>query len=167
MTIADPAKQDISDELLSKWQNIINIIADLTGVSAGLIMKITPDSMEVFLKSQNKNNPYKAGDSETLGHGLYCETVISQNKELFIKKALEHEAWQDNPDIDLNMISYYGLPLNWPDGESFGTICILDNESMDLDQSSKKLMKKFKNVIEDDLDFLSKKTGVKNKKQGD
>ncbi|MDZ7820881.1 MAG: GAF domain-containing protein [Candidatus Marinimicrobia bacterium] len=33
-----------------------------------------------------------------------------------------------DPDIDLNMIAYLGFPVNWPDGEVFGTLCLLDNK---------------------------------------
>ncbi|ADQ13722.1 diguanylate cyclase [Halanaerobium hydrogeniformans] len=159
--ITDPAKPEIKDEFLSKWQNLINIAANIIGVSAALIMKINQGSMEVFLNSQNKDTPYKAGGSYSLGHGLYCETVIAKNKELYIKNALEDETWKDNPDINLNMISYYGLPLNWPDGKSFGTICILDDKSMDLNQDNRQLLKEFRSVIEADFSLLIKQQELK------
>lgn len=163
VAITDPDKPEISDEILKKWQNIINITAEMIGIEAALIMRINPDSMEVFLKSESEDNPYKVGGSDSLGHGLYCETVIAKNKELYIKNALEDGAWKDNPDIDLNMISYYGLPLNWPDDKSFGTICILDSESIDLSQNTKNLLKEFKNVIEEDLKQLTEKEILKEK----
>ncbi|MGM0500273.1 MAG: PAS domain-containing protein [Bacillota bacterium] len=154
VAITDSDKKEISYKLLSKWQNIMDITAEIVGVSAALIMKIKPDSIDVLLKSQNDDNPYKAGDSEALGSGLYCETVIAQNDELYIKNALKDESWNNNPDINLDMISYYGLPLNWPDEESFGTICILDNTEIKLDNKYKKLFKEFKNIIEEDLNLL-------------
>jgi diguanylate cyclase (GGDEF)-like protein/PAS domain S-box-containing protein len=161
--IAEPVKAKINDKFLNKWKGIVNIIANIIGVAAALIMKVNPESMEVVLKSQNEDNPYITGGSDSLGHGLYCETVIAKNKELHIKNALEDEVWKDNPDIDLNMISYYGLPLNWPDGKTFGTICILDDKSMELNKDSKQLMKEFKNVIEDDLNQLDVKIKLKEK----
>ncbi len=152
--ITSPSKPEISDKILSKWQRIINITAEIIGVSAALIMKITSETMEVVLKSKNETNPYKAGGSDSLGHGLYCETVIGQNKELYIKNALNNKAWKDDPDIDLEMISYYGLPINWPDNEAFGTICILDNQTLDLNQNQKILLKEFKHIVEEDLNLL-------------
>jgi hypothetical protein len=27
------------------------------------------------------------------------------------------EEWKSNPDLKLGMVSYLGLPINWPDGE--------------------------------------------------
>jgi PAS domain S-box-containing protein len=161
VTITDPAKPEINDNILSKWQNLIDITSDIIGVSSALIMKITADSMEVFAKSENEANPYEVGGSDTLGHGLYCETVIARNEELYIKNALKSEVWYDNPDVDLKMISYYGLPINWPDEETFGTICILDDVEIELNNTHKKLFEEFKNVIEEDLNLLLKEQELK------
>jgi len=46
-------------DLLEKWQKIIDIVADIIDVPAGLIMKITKDNMEVFLSSQTQDNPFE------------------------------------------------------------------------------------------------------------
>ena len=120
--ITDLNKPDINEKFLSKWQNILNLITDMIEVSAALIMKINAESIEVFLKSQNESNPYTTGEKNIVGEGLYCETVLAENKELYIKNALKNKVWKDNPDVGLDMISYYGLPINWPDQKSFGTI---------------------------------------------
>ncbi|MFW6001271.1 MAG: PAS domain S-box protein [Halanaerobium sp.] len=152
--ITNPAKPEIEAEFLEKWQNIINTAADILEITAVLIMKINEQTIEVFLKSENAGNPYNMGAQETLGKGLYCETVIGRNSELFIENALAEEVWKDNPDIDLDMISYYGLPIKWPDGEIFGTICILDNKSLHLEQKQKNLMKEFRNLVKEDLELL-------------
>lgn len=147
----DSSKPKINDNLLNKWQSLINTITGLFGISASLIMKTNQDSVEVFLKNQNKDNLYEVGVYDFLAHALYCQTVTSHNKALYIKNVLEEVKLKDDPNVDLNMISYYGLPLNWPDKKTFGTICILDKKNRDLDQNSKKLLKEFRNVIEDDL----------------
>ena len=47
----------IADEILEKWQNIVNILADLVGVPAALITKIEPPLIEVFRTSASANNP--------------------------------------------------------------------------------------------------------------
>ena len=160
--ITDPDKPEINDEIIVKWQNIANIIANIIEISAGLIIKITPETMEIFLKSENENNPYETEFNASLGNGLYCETVIVQNKELYIKNSLCNEDFKDNLNLDIDMVSYFGLPIKWPDGEFFGTICILDDKTMDLDKKSKKLLEEFRNVIEDDLKSLIEQQKFKN-----
>lgn len=37
------------------------------------------------------------------------------------------------------MISYYGLPINWSDDETFGTICIMDDVEIELKNAYKQL----------------------------
>jgi diguanylate cyclase (GGDEF)-like protein/PAS domain S-box-containing protein len=152
--ITDINKPEISEKFIDKWQNILNLITDLVSISAALIMKINSESIEVFLKSENESNPYDIGEEVDLGEGLYCETVIGENKELYIENALKNNIWKNNPDIELEMISYYGLPINWPDKKAFGTICILDDKNMKLKAKEKKLMQEFKNIIEEDLELL-------------
>lgn len=62
----------IEKETREKWQRIINIMAKIIDVPSGLIMQVTENSLSVFLKSQNIENPYTEGASDVLGHGLYC-----------------------------------------------------------------------------------------------
>ncbi len=164
VNITDYTKPEVESKFLDKWQNIINTTADIIEVPAVLIMKLNEHSIEVLLKNKHEDNPYNTGDREALGKGLYCETVIGKNKEFLIQNALVKKAWKDNPDIDLNMISYYGLSINWPDGERFGTICILDNESLYLKEKHKNLMREFKTLIEDDLKLLLIQDALKAKK---
>lgn len=147
-------KPEIDKMTIAKWQNIIKLIARIMDVPSGLIMKITDDSMEVFLKSNSNKNPYEVGEKACLGEGLYCETVIGNDDELLVENALRSKAWQDNPDVKLDMISYYGLPLKWPDGSFFGTICVLDNQSNKFSEIYKELIREFKFAIESDLQML-------------
>lgn len=152
--ITNREKPKVNKETVLKWQKIVNNVAQIFEVPAGLIMKITKDNMEVFLKSENEENPYPPDGKDSLGHGLYCETVIGMNKELVIDNARYYEEWKDNPDVKLNMIAYYGLPLKWKDGETFGTICALDSKTNRFDMKYRLYLQLMKNIIEDDLEFL-------------
>lgn len=150
-------KPEILKEVLDKWQNIIDLVAKILNVPSGLIMQITEDSMKVFLKSRNKENPYEEGHCDKLGQGLFCETVIGRDAELLIDNSLKYDEWRDNPDVNLNMISYYGLPIKWPDNDFFGTICVLDKEGNAYCSNFRKLISEFKISIEKDLDLLCQK----------
>lgn len=151
VNITSEEKPELSSEVLQKWQRVIDIIAKIFKVPAGLIMKITQENMEVFLTSRTKNNPYKPNGYDSLGHGLYCETVIGRNSELEIANSLSNPSWRDNPDVKLNMISYLGYPLAWPDGEVFGTICVLDSKERSHNDEYRELLNEFKLLIEADL----------------
>ena len=175
--ITDSKKPTIPENLVERWQTIISLVAEILDVPAGLIMKTTKTHMEVFLKSQNEESPYPEDGKDTLGHGLYCETVIGKDDALHIDNSLNHEAWKDNPDVALNMISYYGLPIKWGDGVFFGTICALDSKTNEFDEKYRTLLLYFKDMIELDLILLEQNmqleketdtdflTGVANRKK--
>lgn len=92
------------------------------------------------------------GDKQKFANsGLYCETVIKTNRELHVPNSLTDPQWKNNPDVKLNMISYLGLPILNHDGTPFGTICVLDNKENHYSELFVKIMRNFKEIIENDL----------------
>lgn len=142
--------EDITEEILIKWQEMADLLAELLSVPSALIMKTENEFMEVFISSNSKNNPYNVGDKEKW-YGLYCETVIKTQEKLLVPNALTDENWNKNPDIKLGMISYLGVPINFPDNKPFGTICILDNQENYFSSNHERLIQQFKRVLELDL----------------
>lgn len=161
---------EISEGTLNKWQNIVDIMAELIGIPAALIMRLVESDIEVFVSSQSDGNPYHPGDRENfLGSGLYCETVIKTNDKLLIPNALTDEKWNSNPDIKLNMVSYLGFPILFPSGDPFGTICVLDNKENAYSETYENLIKNFREIIESQLELIYMNTtlGEKNKSLSD
>jgi len=154
VNISDNSYPIITEEIYNKWQSIINSVAKIMNVPAGLIMKITQNDMEVYLRSTNKENPYPSDGKDKLGHGLYCETVIGTDNELLVGNALIDDKWKDNPDVKLNMIAYYGLPIKWNSGSFFGTICVLDNKTNSFNENYMEFLKHMRDSIETDLKML-------------
>jgi len=145
----------LTGALLGKWQNVVDIVAELLAVPAGLIMRCQGDEIEVLVASASPGNPYHPGEKEALpGSGLYCETVIKTRQMLLVPNALQDEKWRNNPDIKLGMISYLGYPIFLPQGEVFGTICVLDIKGNTYSETYKKLLLQFKELIEAYLQLL-------------
>ena len=145
----------LTGALLGKWQNVVDIVAELLTVPAGLIMRCQGDEIEVLVASTSPENPYHPGEKESLpGSGLYCETVIKTRQMLLVPNALQDEKWRNNPDIKLGMISYLGYPIFLPQGEVFGTICVLDIKGNTYSETYKKLLLQFKELIEAHLQLL-------------
>lgn len=149
------SKIPIPDKIINKWQSLINTLAELIHVPAALMMKVESPYIEVFRSSESNNNPYKVGDKEHLA-GLYCEEVIKTRNELLVPNALKDENWNKNPDIKLGMISYLGFPINWPTGEIFGTICVLDSKENRYGEVYKKLLFESKELVDAHLDLIYK-----------
>ena len=137
----------IPDQIINKFQSIVNIMADIIQVPAALIMKIEQPYIDVFCSSESSDNPFKAGDRYQLA-GVYCEKVIETKKKLLVPNALKDKEWDSNPDLDYGMVSYLGFPLFWPNGEVFGTICVSDTKENDYGEKYEMLMLQFKEFVE-------------------
>ena len=144
-------KPDIPVEFTVKWQRIVDLMARTMGVPAGLIMRVDSPQIEVFVSSATGGNPYEQGERADLDSGLYCDAVMLQRSPLLVPDALQDPRWDHNPDIGLGMIYYFGFPLAWPDGEIFGTLCVLDRKDNPQASTYKDLLYEFQQIIEGDL----------------
>ncbi|MFQ5753551.1 MAG: PAS domain S-box protein [bacterium] len=143
----------IPREMIDKWQGIVDLIAEIVQVPAALIMKVEPPEITVFVSSQSEGNPYEHGEKASLNTGLYCETVMKIRRRLLVANALNEDEWKSNPDIKLGMISYLGFPIAWPNGDIFGTICVLDDKENTYNEFHQRLLLQIREVIEADLKY--------------
>ena len=139
---------EIPAEIKDIWQQTVDIIADISNVSACLIMRALQHDIEVYVSSDSDGNPYRVGELAKLESRLYCEMVMETNRSLLVPNALKDPDWDSNPDIELGMIAYLGLPVNWPDGSHFGTICILDCKEVHFSKKIQKFLQLMKDNIE-------------------
>lgn len=146
-------------EIVQKWQEIVNIIAEIIHVPSALIMKVEPPNIKVFVSSESDGNPYERDELAPLNTGLYCETVMKTRQSLLVPDALRDEEWKSNPDIKLGMISYLGFPVTWPDGQIFGTICVLDKKENSYSELYRKFLLQCRDVLQADLRALARLSG--------
>ena len=158
-------KPEIPKDMLGKWQRVVDILARLLHVPAGLIMKRVPPEHRVFIASRSPDNPYVVGDIFTLDTGLYCDTVMRERRLLLVRDAMKEPEWDRNPDLKHGMVFYLGLPLAWPDGSIFGTICVLDGQTNAQAITYTDLLVEFKGVVESDLRYLVEVTERKSAQQ--
>lgn len=161
--VTSSSKPEIPAALQEKWQKILDLIAEILQVPSALIMKLEHDSITVYRSSNTQKNPYHKNDSEKLGLGLYCETVVGNREKLLVPNALDSDYWRTNPDVKLHMISYLGFPIIWDDGEVFGTFCVLDNKENRYSQLYIDVLQEFKNIVESDMHELILYTELQDK----
>lgn len=162
VAINSDEEPNISEVVIKKWQDIIDLLSLTANVPSALIMRLEEKYIEVFLASNTEDNPYEMGEKAELLTGLYCETVAGNKSCLLVPNALNDLLWKENPDVKLNMISYLGLPILWPNGEVFGTLCVLDNKENHYNNQYIKLMELLKDSIEKDLQLILEKERLNN-----
>jgi PAS domain S-box-containing protein len=146
-----PHPIQVPSEIVQKWQGVVDLLAEIMHVPSALIMRVEPPNIKVFVSSESNGNPYEPEEVAPLNTGLYCETVMKTHQPLLVPDALRDEEWKSNPDIKLGMISYLGFPISWPDGEIFGTICVLDNKRNEYSELYRKLLLQWRDVLQADL----------------
>jgi PAS domain-containing protein len=82
---------------------------------------------------------------------------------LLVSDALVDEDWTANPDLKLGMISYMGLPVAWPSGNIFGTICVLDTKRNEYGELYRKLLFQCREILQADLKSLLANTELEHK----
>ena len=147
-------RPEIPQDILAKWQRVIDLTANLVDVPSGLIMKTEFPDHRVMLSSQGERNPYFVGQTFELHEKLYCQKVLAERDELVVRDAHSDPAWCDNEDLEHGMSFYIGYPLAWPDGKLFGTICVLDVRDNARAVEHKSLVREFGELIENDLALL-------------
>lgn len=145
-------KPDIPDQIQRRWQRIVDICARIMDAPSGLITHLTSENLEIFVASMTKGNPYKKDDHDLLGIGMFCETVAGRRRPMTVQDINDSEYWKGNPHASFGMQSYMGVPIQWSDGEIFGTMCILNDRTHTFTDEFKSLLFEFKEIIETDLE---------------
>ena len=124
-------RETLPGEVLEEWQRLIDSMAKLFGVPAGLITRVDRDRIEILLSSATKGNPYKAGYvAKYPDSGWYCERTLEKRTLNLIPNALKSVLWRRNPAAtEMGIVSYIGMPIRLPDGGEFGTVCFLDDKA--------------------------------------
>lgn len=159
MTIArDTSHPLVSDDYFQQWQELIDLFAEFMEVPAVLLTHVDDvDELVVMVKNRASTNPYQINQKFRLeDSGRYCEFVIRQQQTLFVANANEDDFWKDKYDSRLGMINYLGVPVTWPNGDPFGTLCVLDTTTHYYSELQLKMIAQLRNIFEANLDILEK-----------
>src|SRR5246127_4059257 len=147
---------EVPSEIILKWQEIVNLLAEIMHCPSASIMRVDPPHIKVFVSSTSEGNPCEPGALDT---GPYCETVMKTGQPLLVADALENEAWKANPHVRLGMTSYLGVPIGWPNGRIFGTFCVRDNKRNEYSEAYLRLLLHFRDMLQADLKSLARLHG--------
>src|SRR4051794_2798289 len=62
---------EVPPEIIRKWQEIVDLLAEIMHVPSASIMRADPPHIRVFVSSTSNGNPCEPGALDT---GPYCET---------------------------------------------------------------------------------------------
>ena len=147
--------------LLERWQCMVNLMAQLAQVPCVLINRVQQQEICVQVASSIVEQPFHGGERIPLPLNSYCSHVIATQQPLLVENASGTCFEPDNPTYSAGFSYYYGLPLCWPDGQIFGTVCMLDTASAGRAVQHRALLTLFQQAIEYDLKLLRDRQALK------
>lgn len=149
----------IPSDVLRKWQRIVDLLAKIVRVPSAVVCKLEPPDntfYRIVANSNSEGNPFRMDETFSMDIGTFCETVIKSREPLLVANALEEDQWKSAPEIQVGMVSYLGFPVRWPDGQMFGTICVLDDKTNRYSDVYQELLAHCRDVLEGDLQTLTR-----------
>jgi len=140
----------IPDEVVDRWQQIVDTIASLLPVPSVMINRLDPPELEIFRSNIGKDNPFPSGTRMPL-EGVYCESAARRRRHVEVTDARTDPEWRDSPTAKAGIYAYSGYPLLWPDGSVFGTLCVVDTKENAWGESFDRLLTCFKQTVETHL----------------
>src|SRR5258708_12517422 len=110
-TSLTPDLIQVPPDIIRKWQEIVDLLADLMHVPSASIMRAEPPQIKVFVSSASKGNPCVPDSVDT---GPYCETVLKSRQLLRVTVALPDQPSSSNLPPKSPFSSYSGAPSTCP-----------------------------------------------------
>jgi PAS domain S-box-containing protein len=149
----------IPEDVLRKWQRIVDLLANAMHVPSAVVTKLEPPHYTHYrtvVSSDSQGNPFPVDEIFSMDIGTFCETVIKNREPLLVANALDDVTWTSAPEIQVGMVSYLGFPVLWPDGQMFGTICVLDDKTNRYSDVYQELLGHCRDVLQADLQALAR-----------
>ncbi|MFI6046753.1 GAF domain-containing protein [Nocardia sp. NPDC051321] len=119
-------------------ESLLEQTAAELGVRSVLVMRSTPTHMAVEATAGAAEAHYPVGAEGKKGAAfaeaqeLYCERVVDNDTELFVRDSRADPAFAGNADeVEFGLVNYLGLAVHNPDGSVYGTVCVLDDQARD------------------------------------
>jgi transcriptional regulator with GAF, ATPase, and Fis domain len=150
-----PPPIGLPKDVLSGWQSVVDLLADLLEVPVGIISRIRDGEIEILVASRGEGNPFQPGDHRPLlDSGLYCEEVVRTREVLRVKDGRRRNAWKDSPPVKDGWVAHLGYPLFMPGGHIFGTLCVQDRKARTFTEAQEELIRRFRDLVETQVSLL-------------
>lgn len=166
--VKSDTKIEIPESTREGWRKTVDILADIIAVPSALIVLARSDTeLEVYVASETPGNRYQQGQVIRRNSGTYFDSSIDNDGVLMVADANEDPQWRNSPSVRLGMVSYLGMPLRWPDGSPFGTICVMDARANRYSARYQRLLAQFQEIITLHLALLFQQHELKERTRRD
>ena len=137
---------------LHKWQKTMDLITELFSAPSSYIVQATSKGYRVVIRNNEGGSSFETNPILPPQTPLFCRYVAETKNILYVNDASNNDAWNTLPEVvEDGVESYLGLPIHWPEGEVFGTLCLKDTKITSYTDEYFELIEQLRDLIEDDL----------------
>ncbi len=141
---------------VNKWQQLVNMMAELFDAASGVIVQYRQETFNVVATSSNEDNFLRVNASWPWDIKSFCRRIVETNDKLYVNNAASDEEWACAPPVsDGPVRSYLGYPLYWPNGSLFGSFCVIDTKPTNYPEPLNKMLGQLKLIVESELRHVS------------
>ena len=134
----------IPDSILESWQKMAHLLTGHLSLSSVFILRDCENYSELVCLHTHHNPEFKLGDKILINTDSWCSTVIKSQNRLFISDIdlpENQSLWNPNTlEVSKGARAYYGIPLEWPNGEQFGVMALLNDRPLFIDDAQQMLI---------------------------
>lgn len=140
---------------INKWQRTVDLMSELFDSACGTIVQFRQQEFNAVVASLNEDNFLKRDNSWPWEMKSFCRSIIETGEGLYVNDAISEACWQDADPVAQGPVrSYLGMPISWPDGSLFGTICVIDTKSTHYKSIQIELLEQLRDLINADLRMM-------------
>ena len=140
---------------LERWQQNVKLLAELFHAPSACIFQTIGQGSQVVASSKNDCDPYPVGSFIPREADLFGHVIAELKRELYVPNARDDIRWANHQEVtEAGFTSYLGIPIYWPSGLMFGSLCILDRAPSNYRPQFFELLKTFRALIESDLNLI-------------
>lgn len=137
---------------MEKWQELVDMLAELYGASTGAIVQLRQNEFNVVVSSSNEDNFLPVHSTWPWEMKSFCRHIMETRQDLYVECAVQNPDWKYAPAVEKGPVrSYCGAPITWPNGELFGTICVIDTKETHYKLALSQLLVQLARLIASDL----------------
>ena len=150
-TVHMRSEEIIDFSLESKWQRLLDLSIEVFGVPIVLITRANASDTEILLRGGVEARGLNPGEKFPQNTGYFFEAVAESKDERIVIDAMRDEKWEKSKEVALGFNAFLGVPIFWPTGEVFGTICVMDTKARQFSELDRKLLSEFAGIMRSDL----------------
>lgn len=137
-------------ELRDYWRGLLYVVEESLGVELAALVRISPDpdTCSVVARGASQIEFLTEGQVLPRSQGCLCHSVLEQGGGLAISDGREDERFMASALVAEGLLAYLGVPIYWPDGRPFGTLCAMHREVREWTEADRRMMNTLRGATE-------------------